>query len=281
MGLEQGVPRVVHVGTGDLELVADVWGPPGALPVVLLHGLSQQRRFWAPVVRRMRTRPVAAIDQRGHGASDTPAAMDFGPAACASDVLRLLDALAWPRAVVVGHSWGAAVAVAAAAQAPDRVAAAVLVDGGLWPLSALGPRSVVREQLTPPTLGLEEDDLWAMMRAGSLGPFWSDETQEALAPTFTADARGRLGTALGFERHMLVLDGLLDHDTADDLRRCSESGTPIWAVVCEPVDRAERAPELPHLRIHRWAGAVHDVPLQWPALVAGLVDAVVESEGTS
>jgi hypothetical protein len=28
--------------------------------------------------------------------------------------------------------------------------------------------------------------------------------------------------------------------------------------------------------VHQWAGAVHDVPLQWPALVAGLVDAVVE-----
>ena len=25
-----------------------------------------------------------------------------------------------------------------------------------------------------------------------------------------------------------------------------------------------------------WGGALHDVPLQWPALVAGLIDAAVE-----
>ena len=36
-----------------------------ARPVLLLHGLSQQRYFWTPVGERMRTRPVAALDQRG------------------------------------------------------------------------------------------------------------------------------------------------------------------------------------------------------------------------
>jgi hypothetical protein len=29
-------------------------------------------------------------------------------------------------------------------------------------------------------------------------------------------------------------------------------------------------------RVLRWAGAVHDVPLQWPELVAGLIRAAVE-----
>jgi hypothetical protein len=29
-------------------------------------------------------------------------------------------------------------------------------------------------------------------------------------------------------------------------------------------------------RLLRWAGAVHDVPLQWPALVAGLIRAAVD-----
>jgi hypothetical protein len=40
---------------------------------------------------------------------------------------------------------------------------------------------------------------------------------------------------------------------------------------------AEDAARRTNCLIHRWPGAVHDVPLQWPALVAGLVDAVVES----
>ncbi len=109
-----------------------------AAPVVLLHGLSQQRSFWDPVVRRLRAAPVAVLDQRGHGESDTPIDADFSVGACADDVLTLLDRLGWERAIVVGHSWGAAVALAVAARAPERVGAAVLVDGGLWGPS--GPR---------------------------------------------------------------------------------------------------------------------------------------------
>ena len=31
----------------------------------------------------------------------------------------------------------------------------------------------------------------------------------------------------------------------------------------------------PNVRAMRWSGAVHDVPLQWPALVAGLIKAAV------
>ena len=29
--------------------------------------------------------------------------------------------------------------------------------------------------------------------------------------------------------------------------------------------------------VHRWAGAIHDVPLQWPDLVAGFIDTVAQS----
>ena len=89
---------------------------------------------------------------------------------CAGDVLAVLDHLGWSRAVVVGHSWGASVALEAAASAPDRVAAAVLVDGGLWSLSALGPRDRVREALIPPALGIPADELWGLVRGGDLAP---------------------------------------------------------------------------------------------------------------
>ena len=38
----------------------------------------------------------------------------------------------------------------------------------------------------------------------------------------------------------------------------------------------ERAQAHPRFVVHIWGGALHDVPLQWPALVAGLIDAAVE-----
>ena len=112
--------------SGDgFELVASLLSSDDArgdslAPVLLLHGLSQQRHFWGPVMRRMRARPVAALDQRGHGESDSPVDADYSVPRCAADALAALDDLGWPRAVVVGHSWGAAVALSTAARHPQR-----------------------------------------------------------------------------------------------------------------------------------------------------------------
>jgi pimeloyl-ACP methyl ester carboxylesterase len=277
----------------------DAAGPISSptVPVLLLHGLSQQRAFWGPVVRRMHSRPVAALDQRGHGESDTPLGSDFSVSACADDVVAALDHLGWPHAIVVGHSWGGSVALAAAARHSTRIAAAVLIDGGLWSPSGLGPRDEIRARLTPPELGLPADDLWALIRRGDLGEGWSDERQAALAPTFIADGDGNLSTRIGVARHLAVLDGLLDHDVAHDLAVCESHRVPIWAAVCDPAGPAQdsagldgswqdvkqaavhRAERIDGCLVHRWRGGVHDVPLQWPALVAGFVDAAVESQG--
>ena len=263
-------------------------------PVLLLHGLSQQGRFWGPVITRLRSRPVATLDQRGHGGSDTAADQDFGVPACARDVLAVLDHLGWARAVVVGHSWGAWIALAAAALTPDRVAAAVLIDGGLSTPGGVGPREAVRTRLTPPALGIPEAELWDLISRGQLGRWWSPEVRQALEPTFAVDEAGLARTRLGMERHLKVLDGLLDHDPGADLDACESAGVPVWAAVCEArpgavapdEDEATRMARLlasaaaaarrSNTVVHRWPGAVHDVPLQWPALVAGFIDTVVE-----
>jgi pimeloyl-ACP methyl ester carboxylesterase len=272
---------VVDVGP-DVRLTVDVEDGDGRLPVLLLHGLRQQRRFWDPVVRRLRARPVAALDQRGHGDSDTPPSVDYSVSAFGADVIAVLDSLGWPRAVVVGHSWGASVGLSAAAQAPARLAAVALIDGGLWSPARLGPRDEVRARLTPPALGIPEADLWAGASAGDLAATWSDEVQSALTPTFIRSDDGTMRTRIGMERHMLVLDGLLDHDIVADLDATEAAGVPVWAAVCEPrtagSDPAELAVGRGNCLIHRWAGAVHDVPLQWPSLVAGFVDTVVDSQ---
>jgi len=299
MGGSTGQHRVMTAP--DVDLLLETHGERRAegssesrLPVLLLHGLSQQGRFWGPVIRRMRSRPVATLDQRGHGDSDTPATVDFAVEAFARDALSAMDFLGWDRAVVVGHSWGASVALSAAAIAPERVAAAVLIDGGLWSAAGLGPRAEIRARLTPPALGIPEDALWERISSGDLGAAWSDEVRAALAPTFVIDDAGLARSRLGLERHLLVLDGLLDHEPDADLAACERSGVKVWAAVCQPREgappgggdvalwyslkqaSATAAAERPNTVVHRWPGAVHDVPLQWPALVAGFVDTAVE-----
>ena len=266
----------------------------GPLPVVLLHGLSQQRRFWHPVMRRLRTRPVISLDQRGHGDSSATPEADFSLDACADDVITLMDLLTLPTAVVVGHSWGAAVALRAAARHPSRVRTAVLVDGGLWTPGQLGPRDEVRARLTPPPLGIPADELWSYYSQGELSPWWTEEARDALEPTYVADAQGRVRTRIGIERHMAVLEGLLDAEPARDISAAGSESTPVWVVACEPrpepspvhdsidarwrrarADALDAVMGLPHVTTLRWTGALHDVPLQWPGLVAALIDEVV------
>lgn len=283
---------LTFTGYDGAELTASTWPSTGVgdLPVLLLHGLSQQRLFWGPVISQMRRGPVASLDQRGHGASDTPVTADYSVLACARDAIACLAALGWSRAVLVGHSWGGSVALAAAALAPDAVAAAVLIDGGLWSPSGMGSREEIRARLTPPRLGLPPDELWSRIRSGDLGPRWSAELQQALEPTFRTDDQGLLHSRLGLERHMLVLEGLFDVDPEQDLAATEQARTAVWAAVCEEQgsrdpsvqpwqtlkqDAIENASRHANVLIHRWGGAIHDVPLQWPELVAGFIDTAV------
>ncbi len=93
-------------------------------PVVLLHGFPDSKRLWAKQVPALVDAGFQVIvpDQRGYGASDKPPEVDaYAVALLAIDVIAILDALSIERAHVVGHDWGAAVAWATAAFAPERV----------------------------------------------------------------------------------------------------------------------------------------------------------------
>ena len=98
-------------------------------PLILLHGLASSCRIWdftAPLLAE-RFHPFA-LDQRGHGLSDKPGSYTY--AEVTGDLAAFIEALALERPVVVGHSWGAGVAVQFAADYPDIPSAIALVDGG-------------------------------------------------------------------------------------------------------------------------------------------------------
>jgi pimeloyl-ACP methyl ester carboxylesterase len=270
-GLDVDVP-----GRG-VRLRATRW-PGAGTPVLLLHGLASTRRFWNLVVPGLAGLPVLALDQRGHGDSERPDGPYDGDTVVA-DVLTALDAVGVSRAVVVGHSWGAWTALRLAASAPSRVLAVVAVDGGTLRTPSAGvTRESVRARMTPPRTALPLDELLALLRSGPLAPWWSAGVEAAVLPIFGLDEDGLARARLPFEAHMAIVDDLIDADLDPVLAavRC-----PAWLVSCSPdADRAaalERtAALLAQPRAQRWDGALHDVPLQWPALVAGLVRAAVD-----
>ncbi len=269
----------------DVRLRATRW-PGAGVPVLLLHGLASSRRFWDLVVPGLTGRPVVALDQRGHGDSEKPEG-PYDGATVVADALTALDALGLSRVVVVGHSWGGTTALRLAAAAPERVLAVVSVDG---PLRGAPPgaedRALARERMTPPRTALPPDELRALVRQGGLASWWSEEVEAALLPLFSVGGDGLARARLPFAAHMQIVDDLLDGGLEAVLSavRC-----PAWLVSCDQVGasddpwsagRAEALEDagrrLASPRLLRWAGAVHDVPLQWPALVAGLVRAAAD-----
>ncbi len=105
----------------------------GAHELVLLHGQPGSPADWQQVTARLPAQLHAvAADRPGYGSSRLPAG---GFAANARAVLDDLDSRGIERAVLVGHSYGGGVALSAAALAPRRVEAVVL-------LASVGPGCV-------------------------------------------------------------------------------------------------------------------------------------------
>jgi len=268
-----------------VRLAATRW-PGTGTPIVLLHGLASQRRFWNFVAARLAGLPVLALDQRGHGDSDRPDG-PYDGVTCATDLGIAMDALGWSRAVVVGHSWGGSVAATFAAEHPERTLALVAIDGGFAGITATTSeeRAERRRMLEPPRWALPPDELVTAISQHAPGRSWSDELAAAVLPIFEVGDDGLARARLPFEIHMRIVDTLLDYDAAAVLARVR---CPAWLVSCEAVGGDDawsvaKSAALDSLRnvvakprILRWGGAVHDVPLQWPDLVAGLLRAAVD-----
>ena len=108
--------------------------PPGTpgVPIVLgVHGITGSYVTWVPVARHLGGAvTLLAPDLRGRGQS-AGLGGPYGMAAHVRDLVAVLDHVGAERAVVAGHSMGGYVAARFAADAPDRLAGAALVDGGL------------------------------------------------------------------------------------------------------------------------------------------------------
>lgn len=104
--------------------------PTGARPLLFLHGLGSNLKFWRYQLDRFAAEGyrVIAIDQLGFGKSDKPAGFSYTMDAQAEVVVEVLDALKLERAVVIGHSMGGEVALATAIRFPTRVEALVLTS---------------------------------------------------------------------------------------------------------------------------------------------------------
>lgn len=122
-------PIMKKVKGDGIEINLAVWEGSGR-PILCIHGITANCRCWdvlsdalAPEYRML------AMDLRGRGGSDKPSegyALDYH----LRDINCMLDDLSIDRAVIMGHSLGAFIGLAFAAEYPDRIDRLILIDGG-------------------------------------------------------------------------------------------------------------------------------------------------------
>lgn len=112
------------------------WGTPrqgpGKTPaaVVMLHALGFTGRLFDPLARALgRSYRVLCPDIRGHGRTDHPPEGYQYPN-LVRDLAGMIQMLHLNQVILVGHTWGADVAMSYAVAHPKKVAALILLDGG-------------------------------------------------------------------------------------------------------------------------------------------------------
>jgi len=253
-------------------------GADGAAPdVLLVHGLSSNALLWDGVGARLAAagHRAVAVDLRSHGRSGGSDDLTF--ATLVDDLARVIGATGIDRPVAVGQSWGGNVVLELGAARPDLVRGVVGVDGGLIDLARRFPDvAACWGALAPPTLDhLVWETFAEGMRSRLVG--WPDGAAEAQLGNLVADESGRVRAILTRDRHRSIVEHLFDHRPLDRLRAL-EVPMLLLAVTGGArtvVDegRLDEAHALAGkgLSVVRLPGRDHDVHLQDPDLVAGLL----------
>jgi pimeloyl-ACP methyl ester carboxylesterase len=146
----------------------------GEPPLVFVHGLACNRRFWPSQLPHFAARQrVIAVDLRGHGESDAPD-QRYRIQALADDVAWTCEQLGAVRPVIVGHSMGGLIGLELAAAEPWRVRAVAMIDSVLLPG---GDREAVVHHVLA---GLRGPDPEGTLRS-YFGPFFGPTDDPKLA----------------------------------------------------------------------------------------------------
>jgi len=98
--------------------------------ILCLHGLTANCRCWDVIAASLTpVHSITAVDFRGRGLSDKPPT-GYSWQHHVRDIFCVLEDLGLNRTVLMGHSLGAYVSMAFAAEYPDRVEKLILLDGG-------------------------------------------------------------------------------------------------------------------------------------------------------
>ena len=246
--------------------------------VLLLHGQPGTHEHLSPVKDLLTGRArVLSIDRPGYGRSHMPTSPPGDQAAQLVDLLREREATP---AIVVAHSYAAAVALLMAADHPDAIAGLVLVAG----VGGRGSVVWVDRVMAAPVVGGPISTA-SLLAYGLIAPVIAHlggrtrlATNVPVTPTtWLLESRA---TFLAEQRF------LVEHEDTIEARR-REVRCPVVVIQGEVDDVVplsagrDLAMNLPDARLVVLPGAGHLLPRDEPRAIAAAVSSLLEAPGTS
>jgi len=154
-------------------------GDPGAPPIVLLHGHSEDLHTWNRLVKHLvEDFRVITFDLRRHGLTGPASDNQYGIESYVSDLSMVIEHLGIDSCDLVGHSMGGRIAVKFTMENPDRVRNLVLIAASGSPRENEGSPPLAMKLMKNPigrflikrmwSRKMAEDTLTDMVYEGSL-----------------------------------------------------------------------------------------------------------------
>jgi pimeloyl-ACP methyl ester carboxylesterase len=249
--------------------------------ILMIHGLASSSHMFDLVAPLLLSEfHVVAYDQRGHGESSKPSS-GYGFEHMSADAAAVIRELRMDRPVVLGHSWGANVALELGAREPDLASGLILLDGGFLSMRDRMDWKTTKEMLAPPPIsGMHIDDYLSMLRGFmSTALEVTPEVEAVFRSLMRVDRDGRIRPRLSRSNHLRILRALWEQDPAELLRRVR---VPVLILATRRSDASEEdamfvaAKRVGEQQVHEiggpirfeWIEGIHDVPLQHPEEVA-------------
>ena len=214
--MDKAIPEERWLLTSQVRMRYLDWGSPGPgqeselSPAVLaLHGLASSCHWYDLVIPRlMDSYRCVALEQRGHGQTDQPPT-GYDWQTLSTDVVEAMDQLGLTKATVVGHSWGAYVALSVAAKYPERVSGLVMIDGGFfdwtkWPKASW---EWFKDRLRPRDVSGKQQEYRGRLRE-HLSECWSDQLESILMTMVRVGDDGSVRDILEPSNHAQVLEAM-------------------------------------------------------------------------
>ncbi|HZW21606.1 alpha/beta hydrolase [Noviherbaspirillum sp.] len=258
-------------------------------PVVLLHGdgsMIQDYDISGVMDLAAQKYRVIAFDRPGYGYSDRPRTTIWTPQAQATLLHHALEQIGVSQPIVVGHSWGALVAVALGLDYPDDVKSLVLISGYYYPTARLDV-----PLLSPPAIPIIGDLMrytvspligrliWPMMKKRLFAPAQVPHKFDARFPVWMNLRPSQMRATAAEAALMIPAAFALRH-------RYHELTMPVVIMSGDGdrhVDRRVQSEqlhrELPHSTYHLTQGAGHMVHHMAPDEVMSCIDEAATALG--